>query len=83
MDYGAMVLTAKKTWIKSTPQSTFKGSRRRVRWSILKELIATDTVSYKTMKIRYTHKDFDAIIQDMIRDKLITQDQDMLRIDTS
>lgn len=39
MDYGALVLTSKKTGIRSAPQSQFVGSTRRVRGNVVKLLI--------------------------------------------
>ncbi len=39
MDYGALVLTSKKTGIRSAPQSQFVGSTRRVRGNTIKYLI--------------------------------------------
>lgn len=71
MDYGALVLTAKKTNIKSTPQSTFYGSRRRVRWSIMKELVEHTSVALQEMREKYDHEEFDNIIKSMKKDWLI------------
>lgn len=39
MDYGALVLTSKKTGIRSAKQSQFVGSTRRVRGNLIKYLI--------------------------------------------
>jgi len=79
MDYGALVLTAKKTGIRSAKQSKFIGSKRRVRWSILKELLAktkeantkAKVLQIKEMKKKYPHKDFDQIIEKMQKEKII------------
>jgi A/G-specific adenine glycosylase len=80
MDYGAMVLTGAKTGIKSAPQSTFKGSKRWVRWSILKALVQHKQVSLVAMKQSYPHKDFDSIIESMMCDKLLHKEGDIISI---
>ena len=80
MDYGAMVLTSQKTGIKSAPQSKFHWSKRRVRWSIMKELVQHKKVSLHDMKQKYTHASFDQIIQSMIDDDLIELHDDEIRV---
>ncbi len=80
MDYGAMVLTAKKTKIKSAPQSTFQWSKRRVRGSILKELVKHKKVSLEEMKKTYEHKDFDEIVEKMRDEGLIVFEKGFISI---
>lgn len=72
MDYGALVLTAKKTWIKSAKQSKFVWSTRWVRGSLLKELVKHKTVSYRAMKKKYFHKNFTKILTTMSEEGIIT-----------
>ncbi len=70
MDYGALVLTSKKTGIKSAKQSKFKWSRRWVRWGITKELVKHKTVDVQEMRKKFPHKEFDSILHDMVKDGL-------------
>ena len=83
MDYGSLVHTSKKTWVKSAKQSTFIGSRRRVRWSLLKHLIKHDSVSIKKAEDLFPHAEFTDIISQMVRDKLIVIDQETWTITTT
>jgi hypothetical protein len=76
MDYGALVLTSKKTGIKSAPQSTFHWSRRRVRWSIMRELVQHQSVPLQKMREQYAHEEFDNIIKSMKKDWLIQVNSD-------
>ena len=73
MDYGALVLTSKKTGIRSAPQSQFVGSRRRVRGNLLKLLIKTPQLLIADAKKQYPHDDFDAIVDEMAKEGLIAR----------
>ena len=81
MDYGALVLTSKITWIKSKPQSKFKGSRRRVSGSVLKKLVSLWAQDISALKKEFPHEEFDNIIEKMINDKLVHKDENKLVID--
>lgn len=74
MDYGAIVLTAKKTGIKPlTQQSKFLHSRRWYRGQIMKLLVQKKTIGLNDL-IRYFKKDEDAfkdILKELQRDKLV------------
>lgn len=71
MDYGALVLHSKKTGIKSAKQSTFKWSRRWVRWSIIKKLTKQEKLEKEAVRAEFKHKDFDTILMGMQKDWLI------------
>lgn len=72
MDYGALVLTAKKTKIKPlSQQGTFKGSDREVRGHIIRELTKKKKLSLEEIKRIFTQKDIHSIVEKMKRDKLI------------
>ena len=73
MDYGALVLTSKKTGIRSAPQSQFIGSRRRVRGNILKLLIKNNDILMTQVKKQYPHEEFDAIVDQMVKEGLIVR----------
>ncbi len=72
MDYGALVLTSKKTWIRSAPQSQFVGSTRRVRGNLIKLLLQKWQVSIVLAKKNFPHEKFDEIIAGMEKEGLIS-----------
>jgi len=72
MDYGAMVLTAKKTGIESkTKQSRFTGSNRWVRGEIIRRLLKRK-ILISAIKKELNHANFDSIIQKMQKEHIIT-----------
>lgn len=71
MDYGALVLTSKKTGIKSPKQSTFQGSARQVRWNIIKHITKNGKLSIAEAQELYPHEDFEKIIQKMQQQNII------------
>lgn len=71
MDYGALVLTSKKTWIRSAAQSQFVGSTRRVRGNVLKFLVKYGKANLEDMKKKYPHEKFDEIIAWMQKEQIV------------
>ena len=80
MDYGSAVLTSKKTGIKSTPQSKFEGSQRQVRGNILKYLTKYGSITLDQAKNDYPHENFDEIMEKMIDEKLVTINNNTIRL---
>lgn len=80
MDYGAMVLTSKKTGIKSAPQSKFHGSKRWVRWSIIKKLIAEWSQNIQVLQSLFPHEAFTLILEGMVKDNLIVINKQKISI---
>ena len=75
MDYGALVLTAKKTGIAPlSKQSTFAGSTRQVRGAILRHLLAKEKESFAVLKKQYAHSKFDAIIEKLLKETLVVKE---------
>lgn len=79
MDYGALVATAKATWIKSLgKQSKFEWSRRQVRWNILKRLTKYWKTPVEVLRIRFSHDAFESVVEEMIQQQLISRSEDTL-----
>lgn len=78
MDYGALVLTSKKTWIRSAPQSQFVGSTRWVRGNIIKLLITNDKLLIKDMKRQFPHEKFDEIVEWMVKEWIISKKNEIV-----
>ncbi len=73
MDYGALVATSKKTWIKSPTQSKFLWSKRWVRWGILKDIIKREINEIEQIRNNYQHQAFDQILEEMKAEGIIQQ----------
>jgi len=76
MDYGALEMTANKTWIKSlTKQSKFQGSARQVRAWIIKWLLRWDSSEglcpADIEKLYPERDDLDQIISKMIKERVV------------
>lgn len=72
MDQWALLLTARKTKIKSlSKQSKFEWSDRQVRWTLLKQLVKSWRVQVVSLKKDFPHKNVEKIINDMKKEKLI------------
>ncbi len=73
MDYGATILTAKSTKIKSiNKQSTFEGSDRQVRGWIIKNLANnTNYLHIKDIQKEFPQKDIEKIIQQLQKEQII------------
>lgn len=80
MDYGALILTSKKTGIRSAPQSQFVGSRRRVRGSLLKLLIKSSEILITQAKKQYPHEEFDIIVSGMVKEGLIVRKSGKIKL---
>lgn len=80
MDYGALVVTSRKTWIRSAPQSQFVGSTRWVRGNVLKFLVKYGKGKITDMRQKYPHEQFDAIIEWMIKEKIISKKNGFLKL---
>ena len=72
MDYGALVATAKATWIKPiSKQSTFKWSDREVRWWIIKQLTKNIDLKIDTISQQFPNKDVKKIVHGLRKDDFI------------
>jgi A/G-specific adenine glycosylase len=81
MDYGAKVLTARKTGIKSvSQQGKFEGSTRQVRGGLIKHLLAEKRVTVRDAKNMFPHNDFDVILAKMEKDELIKREKDTITL---
>lgn len=79
MDYGALVATAKATGIKSLgKQSKFEWSRRQVRGNILKRLTKYGKTDIETLRIRFAHDEFDAVVEQMVQQELVSKEWEYL-----
>jgi A/G-specific adenine glycosylase len=74
MDYGATLMTSRKTGIKpKTTQSAFEGSDRQIRANIVREVLKGKGASYGSL-LKIAEKDkerFKRILEKMMREKLI------------
>lgn len=75
MDYGATILTAKNTKIKSlSKQSTFEGSDRQVRGRILKYLLhQAQQLTFQRLQEEFPHKDVEKILTQLQKEEIIEQ----------
>jgi len=73
MDYGATIMTAKKTGIKPlSQQGKFAGSDREVRGFVVRELLKVKKLSLTEIKKKFPDKDINAILKKMHDDYLVT-----------
>lgn len=71
MDYGAMKLTASETNIPPlSKQSSFRGSNREVRGSLMKILLAKKRISMRELTVLFPEKDCITIVRKMVDDGL-------------
>lgn len=81
MDYGSLVLTAKKTGVKPlSKQWTFEGSPRQVRGKIVKHLVLHKTASLEELRSSSAHADFDTIILQLEKEGIIRKEGDALQL---
>ncbi len=81
MDYGSLVATSKKTWIKPTSkQSTFAWSDRQVRGWVLKQLVAGNKPTISSITKQFPEKQVSKIISGMKKDWLLKIKWDILSI---
>ncbi len=74
MDYGALLLTSKKTGIRPvTKQSKFQGSKRWYRGRIIKELVQSEAMFIEEIKVIYGDCpwNINAIISELVEEGLI------------
>ena len=74
MDYGALLLTSKRTGIRPlTRQSTFKGSRRWYRGQLIKQLVQSEELFLEEIEEKYADCPWklDEIIGELIQEGLI------------
>lgn len=72
MDQWALLLTARKTKIKSlSKQSKFEGSDRQVRWWTMKQLVKHWSLNIKDIENEFPQKEVKKIIQELQKEKLI------------
>ena len=81
MDYGAVHLTARKTGISpQSTQGTFEGSTRQVRGQLLKHLIKEQTLQYSVAKDKFSHEEFEKIVEKMEKEGLIALKEDSITL---
>jgi A/G-specific adenine glycosylase len=84
MDYGSLVLTARKTNIKPTSQqSKFKGSEREKRGQILKFLLDNKnaTIDVLSNHVESPKKQLEPILDKMIKDGLIIKSNNKYKVE--
>ena len=75
MDYGATLITAKKTGIKpKTMKGKFKGSTRESRGKIIKLLLQNEKLSKAELSKKLGKKDIENILNSLAKDQLIDKD---------
>lgn len=73
MDYGAIILTAKKTGIGPlSKQSRFKGSDREVRGWVMKQLVKHKTMSFHQIRQAFPQKKVESIVKKMQEEGLLS-----------
>lgn len=80
MDYGATILTARKSGIKpKSTQSTFKESKRYYRGRIIKYLTTNERISIKKIKQMFpdTKHDLKSIVEELIKEGLLEKKNNM------
>ncbi len=81
MDYGALYATSRKTGIESlSKQSKFEGSTRQVRSNIVKYLLENKTTTLERLKSLYSHKEFNTILEKMLKEGLVKQKENTLTL---
>lgn len=80
MDYGALILTSKKTGIKSPTQSKFQGSARQVRGNLIKHLTTFGPISIDEAKKKFYHDNFEKIIEKMQQQGIIHIKNNQIRL---
>jgi A/G-specific adenine glycosylase len=81
MDYGAMVLTARKTGIESlSKQPKFEGSTRQVRGGMVKYLLQEKKSSIGKLRELFAHEKFDSILLKMQKEGLVIVENDVVKI---
>jgi A/G-specific adenine glycosylase len=84
MDYGATLLTSRKTGIKpKTQQSKFEGSDRQIRAKILRYILSNDSVSKQVLFTKFSKTDQDRlqrILAKMIDQEMLTYSQSTYRL---
>jgi len=82
MDYGASVLTANKTKIKSLgKQSKFEGSDREVRGWIIKNLTKEQSLNKQKIEDFFPKKDIENILSTMRKENLIIEKNDIIYLE--
>ncbi|MCX6824930.1 MAG: Fe-S cluster assembly protein HesB [candidate division SR1 bacterium] len=81
MDQGALLLTARKTKIKSlSKQSKFEGSDRQVRGWTLKQLVKHGELNIKDIEKEFPQKDVKKIVKDLQKESLIVMKKNRIVI---
>ena len=81
MDYGALILTAKKTKIKSlSQQSKFVGSDRYLRGQVIKLLIEKKEITLQEIKAKFKYPNTKEILYKMQQDNLIEINKNIIKI---
>ena len=81
MDYGALVLTAKKTGIAPlSKQSTFKGSDRQIRGDLVRQLLKSGSLSVAEAQALYHKPKLEQILEKLEKDGILLRDASTLRL---
>ncbi len=83
MDYGATLLTSRKTGIRpKTQQSPFEGSDRQIRAQIIRHLLNNVSVEFSEICSRFSIEKnrLDKIIYSLIKDGLVFRDKEVIRL---
>lgn len=84
MDYGSLVLSAKKTGIKPlSQQSQFQGSDRQVRGFIIKHLTTHLSLSKHTLKKNFPQKNISLILAKLQKENIVQLKQNKITLQTS
>lgn len=79
MDYGATVLTSKKTGIKPlSKQSRFAWSRRQVRWNIIKHILTHWPTARTILEQTYPHDEFDLAVWQLLKEWLVHEKKSII-----
>jgi A/G-specific adenine glycosylase len=82
MDYGALVLTSKKTGIKPlSKQSPFFGSDRWIRGNIVKQLVRKNTLSISVLKKSFKAKQLVRVIEKLMKEGVIVRNDDRISLE--
>ncbi|MBS3128811.1 A/G-specific adenine glycosylase [Candidatus Woesearchaeota archaeon] len=81
MDYGALIVTAKKTGIASlSKQSKFEGSPRQVRGAIIRLLLKEKKLSLKRIQKEFPHPQLKTIVEKMEKEGMVNFNKDRIQL---
>ena len=81
MDYGALVVTSRKTGIKPlSPQSPFKGSDRQIRGYIIKQLLSHRRALVASLAKQYPHAQLQRVINKLVYEGIIKSNKNSISL---